>query len=248
MSSKDTLLQSTQNKYSVLLPTYNERENLPLIVFMLMNMAEGHKLDLEIVIVDDNSPDKTSEVALKLQKIYPGKIVLHQRPGKLGLGSAYQDGLKFCNGNFVILMDADLSHHPKFIVQFIEKQKKTNCDVVTGTRYRHGEGGVYGWDFRRKLTSRVANFLAKTLLGNNCSDLTGSFRLYKKEALSAVIGDIVSKGYAFQMEIIIRAVQYGFKVEEVPIIFVDRIYGESKLGTNEIVIYLKGVWQLFWTF
>ena len=166
----------------------------------------------------------------------------------MGLGSAYIEGLDKCSGDFIILMDADLSHHPKFIEQFIKKQQDTQCDIVTGTRYRDGEGGVYGWDFRRKLTSRVANFLAKTLLGNNCSDLTGSFRLYKKEVLAKVIKDIVCKGYAFQMEIIIRAVQYGYTIEEVPIIFVDRIYGESKLGTNEIVIYLKGVWQLFWTF
>ena len=94
----------------------------------------------------------------------------------------------------------------------------------------------------------MANFLAKTLLGNDCSDLTGSFRLYKKEVLEKIIKDIISKGYAFQMEIIIRATQYGYKIEEIPIIFVDRIYGESKLGTNEIVIYLRGVWQLFWAF
>lgn len=236
------------NKYSVLLPTYNERENLPLIITLLFEMATKSGIDLEVVIVDDNSPDKTSEVAVRLQKIYPNKITLHQRPGKLGLGSAYIEGLQFCKGNFVILMDADLSHHPKFIEQFIKKQQETNCDIVTGTRYKYGHGGVYGWDFRRKLTSRVANFLAKTLLGNNCSDLTGSFRLYKKNVLEKVIKDIVSKGYAFQMEIVIRAVQYGYSIEEVPIIFVDRIYGESKLGTNEIVIYLKGVWKLFWTF
>lgn len=236
------------DKYSVLLPTYNERENLPLIVFLILEEAEKIKIDLEIVVVDDNSPDKTAEVCQRLQKIYPDKIRLHQRPGKLGLGSACIEGLQFCSGNFVILMDADLSHHPKFIGKFIARQKETNCDVVTGTRYKPGEGGVYGWDLRRKLTSRVANFLATTLLGKKCSDLTGSFRLYKKEALEKVIKDVVSKGYAFQMEIVMRVVEYGYKLEEVPIIFVDRIYGESKLGTNEIVIYLKGVWKLFWTF
>ena len=115
-------------------------------------------------------------------------------------------------------------------------------------RYCGGESGVYGWDFRRKLTSRVANFLAKTLLGNKCTDLTGSFRLYKKPVLEKVIKDIVCSGYAFQMEIIIRSSNYGYKIEEVPLVFVDRIYGESKLGPNEVVIYLKGVWKLFWTF
>jgi dolichol-phosphate mannosyltransferase len=144
-------------------------------------------------------------------------------------------------------MDADLSHHPKYIPQFIKKQLETNCDIVTGTRYKP-TGGVYGWNFHRKLTSRVANFIARAATGSQCSDLTGSFRLYKKEVLAKVIKDVVSKGYAFQMEIIIRAQDYGFKVEEVPLVFVDRIYGESKLGPNEILIYLKGVWRLMWTF
>lgn len=114
------------------------------------------------------------------------------------------DGLKFTSGNFIILMDADFSHHPKFIPEFIKLQSETNADVVTGTRYKRG-GGIYGWTFMRKLTSRVANFIAKTLLGSNCSDLTGSFRLYKKEVIERIMKDIVSKGYAFQMEILIRA-------------------------------------------
>lgn len=114
----------------------------------------------------------------------------------MGLGSAYMDGLKFCSGDFIVLMDADLSHHPKYLPKFIEVQQKTGCDIVTGTRYRQG-GGVFGWNFKRKLTSRGANFIAKTALGNSCSDLTGSFRLYKKDVFSRIIGDIVSKGYAF---------------------------------------------------
>lgn len=163
------------------------------------------------------------------------------------MGSAYIDGIKFCSGDFVVLMDADLSHHPKYLPQFIEKQRQTGADIVTGTRYRPG-GGVYGWDFSRKLTSRVANFIAKATLGSQCTDLTGSFRLYKKDVLARVIKDVVSRGYAFQMEIIIRSRDYGYSVEEVPIVFVDRIFGESKLGPNEIVIYLKGVWNLMWAF
>ena len=131
------LVWSTQwksSKYSILLPTYNERKNLPIIVFLLLETAEKENLDFEIVIVDDSSPDGTYEVAEKLKNIYPGKIVIHKRKGKLGLGSAYIDGLKFCSGNFVILMDADLSHHPKYIPDFIKKQKETDCDIVTGTR------------------------------------------------------------------------------------------------------------------
>eukprot|EP00828_Plagiopyla_frontata_P005181 TRINITY_DN1203_c0_g1_i2.p1 TRINITY_DN1203_c0_g1~~TRINITY_DN1203_c0_g1_i2.p1 ORF type:complete len:275 (-),score=40.41 TRINITY_DN1203_c0_g1_i2:62-886(-) len=169
------------NKYSVLLPTYNEKDNLPIIVYLILEMAEKNNYDFEIIIIDDNSPDGTYEIAKTLQKKYGNKIILHWREAKLGLGSAYQDGLKFCTGNFVILMDADLSHHPKYLPKFIQKQQETQAEIVTGTRYEVN-GGVYGWDFRRKLTSRVANFIAKVALGNNCSDLTGSFRLYKKRS------------------------------------------------------------------
>jgi len=210
-------------------------------------MAEKNNLDFEIIVVDDNSPDGTAEVAEQLKKVYTNKIYLHRRAGKLGLGSAYIDGLKFCKGNFVILMDADLSHHPKYLPEFIALQQKTGCDIVTGTRYKKN-GGVFGWDVMRKLTSRVANFLAKTALGSNCSDLTGSFRLYKREVIEKIIKEIFSTGYAFQMEIIIRAREYNYTVKEVPIVFVDRIFGESKIGAGEIVKYLKSVWKLGWTF
>ena len=105
-----------------------------------------------MIIVEDSSPDGTYEVALELQKIYQDKLIILKRDGKLGLGTAYIDGLKKCNGDYIILMDADMSHHPKFIPAFIAKMKETNCDIVTGTRYKSG-GGVYGWDLYRKLTS-----------------------------------------------------------------------------------------------
>ena len=144
-------------------------------------------------------------------------------------------------------MDADLSHHPKYIIDFINKQRATNADIVSGTRYIQG-AGVFGWNTYRKLTSRVANFIASTALGTNYSDLTGSFRLYKKEVLSQIIGQVVSKGYAFQMEILIRAGKQDYSIREVPIVFVDRLYGQSKLGANEIKTYLKGVFRLFMTF
>lgn len=106
------------------------------------------------------------------------------------------DGIKLCNGDFVVIMDADLSHHPKYLKDFIEKQKKTDSDIVTGSRYING-GGVMNWGFKRKLTSRGANFLASTMLGVKCSDLTGSFRLYKKSVLEKVMKDVISRGYAF---------------------------------------------------
>ena len=191
-------------EYSVLMPTYEERDNLPLIIYLLLQTAEENKINLEVVIVDDNSPDGTQDVIRELQKAYKDKITLHARPGKMGLGSAYIDGLSKCRGKYVILMDADLSHHPKFIPPFIAKMKETNCDLVTGTRYLPG-GGVHGWDLNRKLTSRVANYMASTMLNPQASDLTGSFRLYKKEVLEAIIPKVKSRGFIFQMEIITRA-------------------------------------------
>uniref|UniRef100_A0A672PYI0 Dolichol-phosphate mannosyltransferase subunit 1 n=1 Tax=Sinocyclocheilus grahami TaxID=75366 RepID=A0A672PYI0_SINGR len=147
------------------------------------------------------------------------------------------------SGNFVIIMDADLSHHVSTLPL---KQKEGGYDLVSGTRYR-GDGGVYGWDLRRKLISRGANFVTQVLLRPGASDLTGSFRLYKKEVLENLVEQCVSKGYAFQMEMIVRARQLGYTVGEVPISFVDRVYGESKLGGNEIVSFLKGLLTLFAT-
>ncbi|KAJ1644341.1 dolichol-P-mannose synthesis [Dispira simplex] len=237
-------MHSPVDRYSVLLPTYNERENLPIIVWMLVKVFNEHGIDFEIIIIDDNSPDGTLEVAQRLQKLYgEDRIVLRPRAGKLGLGTAYIHGIKNATGNFVIIMDADMSHHPKFIPEFIAKQKEGNYDIVTGTRYQ-GNGGVYGWDLRRKLTSRGANVLADVLLSPGVSDLTGSFRLYKKYVLTRIIESTVSKGYVFQMEMMIRARQFNFSIAEVPITFVDRVYGESKLGANEIIGYLKGLFTL----
>jgi dolichol-phosphate mannosyltransferase len=234
--------------YSVLLPTYNESENLPLIVALLDKSFIQAELGdrYQIVIVEDSSPDGTYEVALELQRVFgEKKITILKRPGKMGLGSAYIDGLKLCTGDFVILMDADLSHHPKFIPEMIAKQSEANYDVVSGTRYVTG-GGVFGWDLKRKLISRVANYLATILLNPRASDLTGSFRLYKKSILETVMPMVKSRGYVFQMEVIVRCRQLpGLTIGEVPITFVDRVYGESKMGANEIFGYLKGLWNLF---
>ncbi|CAM9570104.1 unnamed protein product, partial [Ectocarpus fasciculatus] len=226
--------------YSVILPTYNERENLPLIVCMLDRAFYSINKKYEIIIVEDNSPDGTIEAAKQLQKIYGAeKINIHSRPGKMGLGSAYIDGLTKCKGDFVFLMDADMSHHPKFIPEFIRcVQQATDCDVVTATRYANG-GGVAGWDIKRVLMSRGANLLANLLLNTGVSDLTGSFRLYKRDVFDDLIRSVKGKTYVFQMEIILRAISKGHTLEEVPIMFVDRIYGSSKLGAMEIVSYLK---------
>jgi len=238
---------SSKNKYSVLLPTYNEKENLPLITYLLTKVFEQQQIDYEIIIIDDSSPDGTYEIAQRLQNIYGNQnIILCSRPEKLGLGTAYMFGIQQAKGNFIILMDADLSHHPKFIPQFIQKQKEKDSDIVTGTRYVE-DGGVYGWDLRRKLTSRVANYLAQTLLSPPASDLTGSFRLYKKDVLEKLMRSCQSKGYVFQMEMIVRAKELNLSIAEVPITFVDRMYGVSKLGGTEIVAYLFGLLSLFFS-
>ncbi|KAL7527733.1 hypothetical protein ACHAXR_002102 [Thalassiosira sp. AJA248-18] len=239
--------------YSIILPTYNERDNLPLITQFIHDTFTTAKLNYEIFVVDDSSPDNTLDVAKSLQQIF-GKdhFQIVSRPGKLGLGSAYSAGLEACSGQRIILMDADLSHHPKFIPEMIavmdnSDNNKKKVDIVSGTRYLKG-GGVAGWDTFRKLTSCGANFLATFLLSTGgASDLTGSFRLYERSAIELILPQVHSKGYAFQMEILVRAHKAGMKIGEVPITFVDRIYGESKLGANEIILYLKGLLQLFFT-
>lgn len=135
---------------------------------------------------------------------------------------------------------------PKFIPEFIKLQASKDYDIISGTRYI-GSGGVFGWDFKRKLISRGANFLAQFLLRPGASDLTGSFRLYKKRALEKLITEVVSTGYTFQMEMLVRARQFNLSVGEVPITFVDRVYGQSKLGGNEIFQYAKNLLYLFAT-
>ncbi|KAM6054070.1 dolichol-phosphate mannosyltransferase subunit 1 isoform 2-T2 [Chlamydotis macqueenii] len=204
-----------EDKFSVLLPTYNERENLPLVVWLLARTFQESGNNFEIIIIDDGSPDGTQEIAEQLERIYGSdKILLRPRARKLGLGTAYIHGMKHATGNFIVIMDADLSHHPKFIPEFI---------------------------------SRGANFITQVLLRPGASDLTGSFRLYRKEVLQKLMEKCVSKGYVFQMEMIVRARQLGYTIGEVPISFVDRVYGESKLGGNEIVSFLKGLLTLFAT-
>lgn len=233
--------------YSVILPTYNERENLPIIFYLIDKYLTEASLKYEVVIVDDSSPDGTLEVAQAIRKAFGDKkVTIVSRSGKLGLGTAYSAGLAVAKGNRIILMDADMSHHPKAIPRMVTKMDAEKVDIVTGTRYIRG-GGVYGWDSFRKLTSRTANFLADFLLNPKVSDLTGSFRLYERKALEIILPRITCTGYAFQMEIVVRARKAKMTIAEVPITFVDRIYGESKLGPKEIILYLKGLIQLFFT-
>uniref|UniRef100_A0A7I4ALH0 Dolichol-phosphate mannosyltransferase subunit 1 n=1 Tax=Physcomitrium patens TaxID=3218 RepID=A0A7I4ALH0_PHYPA len=174
MADADSAPRKSPHLYSIIIPTYNECLNIALICYLLFKHLKDY--NFEIIIVDDASPDGTQDTVKKLQTIYgEDKILLRPRAAKLGLGTAYVHGLKYVSGDFVIILDADLSHHPKYLPNFIRKQLETDADIVTGTRYVNG-GGVHGWDLRRKLTSRGANVLAHTLLWPRVSDLTGSFR------------------------------------------------------------------------
>ncbi|ROW05239.1 hypothetical protein VSDG_00439 [Cytospora chrysosperma] len=239
-----TKKSSTKDTYSVILPTFNERQNLPIITWLLQRMFTENNIDWDLVIVDDGSPDGTQEVADQLVKAYSPHVTLKTRTGKLGLGTAYVHGLQFARGNHIIIMDADFSHHPKFIPQMIAAQKEHNYDIVTGTRYAPG-GGVYGWDLKRKLTSKGANIFADTVLRPGVSDLTGSFRLYKRPVLEKLFETTDVRGFSMQMALAVTAKTMGFTIGEVPITFVDRVYGDSKLGGEEIVEYAKGVFTLW---
>lgn len=231
--------------YSIIVPTYNERENVAVLAWMIHKaLASLASISFELVFVDDASPDGTAEAVRELQVAYgPQWVRLVTRSGKLGLGTAYAAGLQVATGRHIILMDADLSHHPKHLPAFIDMQRRTGADIVSGTRYTLG-GGVAGWNLRRKLTSRGANLLASFLLGARSSDLTGAYRLYKRECLEVLLQQTTSRGYAFQMEVIIRAQYMGMRVAEVPIVFVDRLYGTSKLGADEVVQFLRGLLRL----
>ncbi|EDO39238.1 predicted protein [Nematostella vectensis] len=225
------------DKYSVLLPTYNERENLPLIVWLIVRAFTSSGHDYEIIIIDDGSPDGTQEAAKQLEDIYgKDKIVLRPRPCKLGLGTAYIHGMKHATGNFIIIMDADLSHHPKFIPEFINRISPNQlwtdpCTSQVLTFFPNLSGLQVCVS-----TSLLADF-----------DILFLCRLYKKDVLQKLVDSCVSKGYVFQMEMIVRARQLGFSIGEVPITFVDRVYGESKLGGSEIIHFVKGLLYLFAT-
>ncbi|URE02236.1 dolichol-phosphate mannosyltransferase [Musa troglodytarum] len=210
-----------KKKYSIIIPTYNERLNIGLVIYLVFKHLQD--IDFEVVIVDDGSPDGTQDIIKQLQNVYGDDLILlRARPKKLGLG---------------------MNFNPKYLPNFIRKQMETGASIVTGTRYVRN-GGIHGWNLVRKLTSRGANVLAQTLLWPAVSDLTGSFRLYERTAFEDVVSSCVSKGYVFQMEMIVRASRKGYHIEEVPITFVDRVYGSSKLGGSEIVEYLKGLFYL----
>ena len=219
----------------VVVPTYNERENIEELIGKTLSTSP----DIDIVIVDDNSPDGTGEIAEKIAKENPRVKVLH-RPGKMGLGSAYVEGFKWAlekGYDFIMEMDADFSHNPEDIPRFIEKIKE--YDLVIGSRYTDGVS-VVNWPISRLLLSYFANIYARTVTGVPIMDLTGGFKCFRREVLESInLDTIMSDGYAFQIEMNYRAYKKGFRITEIPIIFIERRAGSSKMSK-------KIVWEAFW--
>jgi dolichol-phosphate mannosyltransferase len=213
----------------VVLPTYNERENLEVAVRAV------RELGYDVLVVDDSSPDGTGELAAELARADPG-VELLVRPGKLGLGSAYVDGFR-CGlergYDLLVEMDADGSHRPQHLFEIVGTAERSGS-LVIGSRYVRG-GSVSGWGWNRKLLSWGANVYCRKLLGLSVRDATSGYRCYPRAVLEAIgLDRVVSQGYSFQIEMVYRALRQGFRVDEVPIHFEDRVAGKSKVSEGEV--------------
>ena len=226
---------------TVIIPTYNEKENIVPLIQKLVEVSKIDNLTLRIIVVDDNSPDKTGEVVENLKSKVSGLEVIH-RSQKDGLGKAYLEGFKSAlssGADLIITMDADLSHKPEDITRFLANTK--GFDIVIGSRYIKG-GKMEGFDFFRKLLSKWAIFFARFLLGLKTRDLTSGYRCYSRRFIEFLNGNgIDASGYAFQVEMIKKAEKNGFKIFEIPIIFRPRKLGKSKLSWGEV---LNSAWAL----
>ncbi|KAM0672000.1 dolichol-phosphate mannosyltransferase [Ordospora colligata] len=225
--------------YNVIIPTYNEKDNIGTLLLMVSDVMKEVGKPFKIVVVDDGSPDGTCDVVRRM-KI--DEVHLVEREKKLGLGSAYRAALEYCEYEFTVMMDGDMSHDPIYIKEMIKIQKN-GADIVAGSRYNGG--GVYGWPMSRKVVSVGSNNLARIFLGIGISDVTGSFRLYRTDVLKLLVQKSRCMGYSFQMELICLALRHGFKVSECPIVFHERCRGASKLSVKEILMYAKTVGVLF---
>jgi dolichol-phosphate mannosyltransferase len=229
-------------KVSVVIPTYNESENIEKLIPEILHIFKENKIKGEIIVVDDNSSDGTGIIAEKLAKKFGNMVVLH-RKGKLGIGSACADGIKKSRGNVVITLDADFSHPPQAIPALLNEIKKGN-EIVIGSRYIKG-GEIRGWGVHRKVTSRGANFLARLFLGLKTRDMTTYFRAYTKQALNKIdMEKIIFSGYFFSIELIYKAEKKGIKIKEVPVLFIDRESGKSKLGIKDELEFLSSLLKL----
>jgi dolichol-phosphate mannosyltransferase len=217
----------------VVIPTYNEAENLERVTgAVLAELQRVAGEDHHILIVDDNSPDGTGEIADRLQANTPALEVLH-RQNKAGLGQAYVAGFKYAlerGAELIFEMDADLSHDPRYLGPMLAETESN--DLVLGSRYVPG-GGVRDWGWLRRLISRGGGIYARIILGVGVRDLTGGFKCIRREVLEAIdVTSIDAAGYVFQIEVTYRALLAGFRVKEVPIVFRDRTHGSSKMSAK----------------
>lgn len=228
-------------KSIIILPTYNEKENITKIVPAIL----VENLGLNILIADDNSPDGTGELADQLAKKYPKVVFVLHRAEKEGLGKAYIASFNWALGKgyeVIIQMDADFSHSPKYLKTILAEIK--NNDLVIGSRYVKG-GGTKNWGILRKIISRGGSLYSKIILGISLNDLTGGFKCWNANLLKKIdLGSITSNGYSFQIEMNYRAVTLGAKIKEIPIIFADRDLGASKMSKKIFMEAITKVWQL----
>jgi len=223
----------------VVVPTYNERVNLPLIVPLILQQDAR----IEVLVVDDNSPDGTGRLAEEMAAANRRIHVLH-RPGKAGLGKAYLAGFGWaleCGYDFIFEMDADFSHDPKFLPEFL--QAIETADLVIGSRYRAGVN-VINWPISRLLLSLGANEYARRVTGLPLTDSTGGFKCFRRRVLEAIdFEKVKSNGYSFQIEMSFRAWKQGFRLVEIPIVFTDRVEGQSKMDKR---IVREAIWMVWW--
>lgn len=215
---------------AVITPTYNERENISILLTRLERALAGH--DYRIIIIDDRSPDGTAAIIKERQQTN-GRIVLIERAGKLGLGTALRTGIEKAyalGADRIVQMDADLSHPPEAIIEMLALTE----DVVIGSRYIRG-GKIEGWEWYRNVLSSGANILAHLCTGLAARDATGGFRCFQRKVFERIdLMTITSEGYSFQMELLWRCQQAGLSIREVPITFINRTRGSSKISSREV--------------
>lgn len=217
------------NHCIVIIPTYNEKENIETMVRKVMCLSQV----FDLLIIDDNSPDGTATIIKNLQKEFPARLHMLQRPGKLGLGTAYITGFKWVlekGYEFIFEMDADFSHNPDDLLNLYEACNKQNADVAIGSRYKSGVN-VVNWPMGRVMMSYFASKYVRFITGMNINDTTAGFKCYRRRVLAAINFDKIRfKGYAFQIEMKFTAWKMGANIIEVPIIFTDRKQGSSKMS------------------
>ncbi len=226
----------------IVVPTYNEAEN----IVNLIEQLEGLAGDFGIIIVDDNSPDGTAEMVEEMGKRW-NNIEVHRRPGKLGIGSAIREGmqkaLSHADCQYVITMDADLSHNPQDIPKLLSAAEAGDVCMIQGSRYIKG-GGVIGWGFLRKLQSRVANTLCGLLFGLP-REVTTYFRAYSRESAQVVVDETLADKYEFAVRSALSIKDHGIKIIEVPIVFVNRTLGKSKLKPTDVLVWFLVLLKVF---